>query len=80
MSHPKTTLLEAFMHGELSRAEAAGLVRHLLTGCPRCAEVTRRLWALGEGSRALRTLLEEMLTLESGGTGRRLGSRRASLF
>lgn len=53
------------MGGELDRAEAAGVVRHLLTGCPRCAAITRRLWKLGEQPRALQILLEEMRALES---------------
>jgi tetratricopeptide (TPR) repeat protein len=35
------------MRGELPAAERRELIRHLLTGCPRCTEVTRRCWALG---------------------------------
>lgn len=28
--------------------EVSAVVRHLLKGCPECAQVTRRLWCLGE--------------------------------
>ncbi len=46
--------------GELSRPEVLAVVRHLLTGCPRCVEVTRRLWALGEWApHAAETLVTE---------------------
>lgn len=47
--HPDTGLLESLMRDELSAAERRGVVRHLLTGCPRCVAVTRRCWSLGEG-------------------------------
>lgn len=33
---------------DLSRPEAALVVRHLLTGCPQCLQVTRQLWRLGD--------------------------------
>ena len=48
LRHPHPDQLTRFMCLELSRAEVAPLVRHLLTGCTRCRAVTRRLWALGE--------------------------------
>ena len=37
-----------FMLAELPRPEKASVVRHLLTGCTHCLEVTRGLWELGE--------------------------------
>jgi tetratricopeptide (TPR) repeat protein len=45
--HPETGLLEGLMRNELSAAERRSVVRHLLTGCPRCVEVTRRYWSFG---------------------------------
>ncbi len=38
-----------FMRGELALAERREIVRHLLTGCVRCAALTRTAWSLGEG-------------------------------
>ena len=73
--HPAQEHLERFMRGELARDEAAGLVRHLLTGCPRCVGVIRRLWRLGDPLRALKILRQEMLALET-----RPGRPRASLY
>jgi hypothetical protein len=47
-THPAIELLELFMRGELtSPGERRRLVRHLLTGCPRCVAVTRRGWVPG---------------------------------
>jgi hypothetical protein len=46
--HPAPKRLESFMRGELARSEASGLVRHLLTGCSRCVEVTRQFWTHDE--------------------------------
>ena len=46
--HPHPKQLERFMLGRLSRPEVAVVVRHLLTGCPACLQVTRRLWDLGD--------------------------------
>jgi hypothetical protein len=50
--HPAAGLLERFMRGELSgdsgRTECRMIVRHLLAGCPQCARITGRLWALGD--------------------------------
>lgn len=58
--HPAERELKAFMRGELERGEVRAIVRHLLAGCPRCTEVTRRVWGLGRWPRALRVLQEEM--------------------
>jgi hypothetical protein len=41
-NHPDPTRLAGFLRGELSRAEAKAVVRHLLAGCPTCSEVIRR--------------------------------------
>lgn len=46
--HPGPRQLEHLMRGELTRLEVLAVVRHLLAGCPMCAEVTRRMWQLGE--------------------------------
>jgi hypothetical protein len=46
--HPEPRRLGSFLRGQLSRTEVRDVVRHLLTGCPRCREVTRRLWMLGD--------------------------------
>lgn len=45
--HPDTSLLEGLLRGELSAAECRTVVRHLLTGCPSCVQVTRHGWPLG---------------------------------
>ncbi|HXO18530.1 MAG TPA: hypothetical protein VOA87_01255 [Thermoanaerobaculia bacterium] len=46
--HPDADLLERFMRGELEQPARRAVVRHMLAGCARCAEVTGRLWALGQ--------------------------------
>jgi tetratricopeptide (TPR) repeat protein len=46
--HPDVRLLERFMRNELQGCERRIIVRHLLTGCPDCVAVTRRLWSFGE--------------------------------
>lgn len=51
-SHPEPLQLARLIRGELLRAEVLVVVRHLLTGCPRCTSVTQRLWMLGEPSAA----------------------------
>ena len=48
--HPDEKQLERFMRLDLSRPEVVPLVRHLMTGCRRCREVTRRFWELGESA------------------------------
>ncbi|HEV8577892.1 MAG TPA: hypothetical protein VGX68_02320 [Thermoanaerobaculia bacterium] len=51
--HPQPDVLERFMRSELSGEESRVVVRHLLTGCPQCLYITRRLWrGLGEKERA----------------------------
>ena len=54
-SHPEAEQLERFLRGESGGAERRIVVRHLLTGCPRCRRVTRPIWSLAHpqsGSRA----------------------------
>jgi len=50
-SHPDPALLEGLLRGELSAAECRTVVRHLLTGCPRCARITSECWSLGNRRR-----------------------------
>ena len=45
--HPDTALLEGLLDGALTAAECRTVVRHLLTGCPRCVAVTGRCWPPG---------------------------------
>src|SRR5215213_7614404 len=47
--HPDSRLLECFLRNELQGAERRAVVRHLLTGCPQCVAVTRRVWSLADG-------------------------------
>ena len=42
--HPAKHELLTFLRGELPTPRAAPIVRHLLTGCPECLEVTRPIW------------------------------------
>lgn len=46
--HPDPRLLERFMRGEASALERRSIVRHMLTGCLQCLEVTRPLWRFGD--------------------------------
>ncbi len=46
--HPEPRQLARLMSGDLPQPEMLAAIRHLLAGCPRCAEVTRRIWQLGE--------------------------------
>jgi hypothetical protein len=46
--HPDSRLLERFMRNELQGQERRIVVRHLLTGCPRCVSVTRQIWSLAD--------------------------------
>jgi hypothetical protein len=43
--HPTGADLETFIGGRMGRKEAQNVVRHLLTGCPKCKQVTRKLFA-----------------------------------
>lgn len=47
-AHPPKERLVLFMLHKLPQPQVFPVVRHLLTGCPRCLAVTRRLWDLGE--------------------------------
>lgn len=47
--HPDSQLLERFLRCELEGEERRIVVRHLLTGCPQCVAVTRRVWSLADG-------------------------------
>lgn len=47
-NHPAPKLLERFMRGEASALERRSIVRHMLTGCLQCVQVTRPLWELGD--------------------------------
>lgn len=49
VQHPDSQLLERFMRNELQGQERRLVVRHLLTGCPQCVSVTRKIWSLGDG-------------------------------
>ncbi|HEV7515735.1 MAG TPA: hypothetical protein VGR07_05490 [Thermoanaerobaculia bacterium] len=44
--HPDRGLLEKFMHEDVAPPERRQVVRHLLTGCPLCVTVTRRIWEI----------------------------------
>lgn len=46
--HPAAATLERFVRGELGSPEAAAVVRHLLTRCPRCVGEIRRLRRTGD--------------------------------
>jgi hypothetical protein len=59
-NHPNKALLERFMLGDLPRPAVARIVRHMLTGCTQCLEITRPLWESEE-----RALLH-LLTSEEG--------------
>ena len=52
--------MASFMRGELERGESQALVRHLLTRCPQCLQMTQKLWRLGEPRRPDKYLLAEM--------------------
>ena len=63
--HPAAETLERFVRGELPREKAPAVVRHLLTGCPRCVAIARRAWNRGDQPLALRILLEEGLASQA---------------
>ena len=65
--HPSAKTLESLVSGKLKRSDAGLVVRHLLSGCPQCAQTTARLWDLerpGAG-RAPKASLEETRGLPS---------------
>jgi hypothetical protein len=64
---PGAAELERLMRGELPRPEVLAVVRHLLTGCPRCVAVTRPWWGLGKRPPALKALTAEMSAMKTGG-------------
>jgi tetratricopeptide (TPR) repeat protein len=47
--HPTREELEKFMRADLTPMEMAIILRHLMTGCRACREITGPLWSLGEG-------------------------------
>lgn len=47
--HPSRQDLETFMRGDLAPEFLGPVLRHLLSGCAACQEVTRPLWLLGQG-------------------------------
>jgi hypothetical protein len=49
-THPTSAALERFVRGELPSPEVRPIIRHLLTGCPRCVGVTRRVWRFDPAS------------------------------
>ncbi|HKI02938.1 MAG TPA: hypothetical protein VKK31_13265 [Thermoanaerobaculia bacterium] len=44
--HPAKLELQTFMRGELPRPDVLPIVRHLLSGCTECLQVTRPFWEL----------------------------------
>jgi hypothetical protein len=46
---PTPAALGRFMRVESPRLEARAVLRHLLTRCPQCLDVTRNLWLFGVG-------------------------------
>jgi anti-sigma factor RsiW len=59
-AHPTRDLLTRFAWGEASREETRAVVRHLLTGCPRCLAGVRPTWMAAERL-ALRRALQPQL-------------------
>jgi hypothetical protein len=72
-AHPDRALLQRFMRCETSPAELRAVVRHLLTQCPRCVQITRELWAIG-GTRP--TALDFLLLDKTKGRQPKLPSQR----
>jgi tetratricopeptide (TPR) repeat protein len=44
--HPDGGLLDRFMRDDVGAPDRRRVVRHLLTGCPSCVAVTRRIWEI----------------------------------
>ena len=53
-SHPTPDRLLRFLRGEVSRAEARVIVRHLLAGCRQCAAAIQPVWGIEPDRRAYR--------------------------
>jgi hypothetical protein len=68
--HPSRNDLERFVRGDLPREEESGIVRHLLTGCADCVQVTRRLWSLAEWPPGTARDLLRLASLVRGRAGR----------
>lgn len=64
--HPAPGLLEAFMRSEVAALDRLRIVRHLLSGCPQCVAVTRRVWSLGELRPLETACLETRESLDAG--------------
>jgi hypothetical protein len=61
-SHPAEDRLKIFMRGGgLPQEEKQAIVRHLLTRCERCLEVTRKLWDFGEFPADLAEMAAELM-------------------
>ena len=68
-AHPSAKTLESLVLGRLKRPDAGEVVRHLLSGCPQCAQTTARLWDLrsnpeGRKSRAAASVRQAEASLE----------------
>ena len=72
-AHPDRAQLNRFIRCETSPAELRAVVRHLLTQCPRCVQITRELWAIG-GTRP--TALDFLLLAKIRGCRPKLPSER----
>jgi hypothetical protein len=72
-AHPFPADLERFMRGEMEDAERQAVVRHLLTRCEKCCEITARLW--NHGSRQAISLIEMLAKPEMRLAGRRRRGR-----
>lgn len=52
--HPDRSQFERLVRAEVSREEGRTLIRHLVTGCPRCAAVLRPLIGMADPPRPRR--------------------------
>ncbi|MBW8875933.1 MAG: hypothetical protein JF614_13285 [Acidobacteria bacterium] len=77
--HPQPDALLRFMRAESPRAEACAVVRHLLTRCPQCLQVTRQLWRLGEEA-LLKRRKGRVPALEAGRAGSESGDLDMEAF
>ena len=72
--HPSSDELACFMRGELQRPAVLAIVRHLLTGCPQCIAVTRRVWSFAARAPRDPETLAERAGLSRPGPGHRKAS------